>query len=90
MLKFERKSLSLILLTLILIFSIIIIIIIEHNYDNDVYVDSKRHTNNRQLLSSDIQIIDGQPIKTYNGIVPLTKCPAGIFQIYSIYYIFIY
>jgi len=88
MLKFERKSLSLILLTLILIFSIIIIIIIEHNYDNEVYVDSKRHTksnnNNRQLLSSDIQITDGQPIKTYNGIVPLTKCPAGIFQIYSI------
>lgn len=37
-------------------------------------------SSNRELLSSSVQITDGQPVKTYNGIVPLVKCPAGKYR----------
>ena len=85
MVKLERKSISMII-AIILMFSIIVILIEVDDNSNITPVDFiTNRRSNRELLSSDIQITDGQPIKTYNGIVPLTKCPAGIFQIYSIF-----
>jgi hypothetical protein len=62
-----------VMVVIVLVF--IIVLMIENSNNSNVISHS-----NRELLSSDIQITDGQPIRTYNGIVPLTKCPAGSYR----------
>ena len=66
------------IVAIVLLFIIIIntFIINKNTYDHR---DSTSYSN-RELLSSDVQITDGQPIKTYNGIIPLSKCPAGSYR----------
>ena len=86
--KLEKKSLTIIVFTIILIFSIsIIILVIDVNDINNSFsnihlssVDSLGHSSNRELLSADVQITDGQPVRTYNGKIPKTQCPAGSYR----------
>lgn len=71
--------------------SIILVLIMIIHLTIDTANNVNRNTNNvnsntiignsnRELLSTEFQITDGQYVKTYNGIVPLTKCPPGSYR----------
>jgi len=54
--------------------------IIHLSVDNIKNTNTVIGSSSRELLSTEFQITDGQYIKTYNGIVPLTKCPPGSYR----------
>ena len=61
---------------------LVLIMIIHLTIDIANNINSKTiiGNSNRELLSTEFQITDGQYVKTYNGIVPLTKCPPGSYR----------
>ena len=61
---------------------LVLIMIIHLTIDTANNINSKTiiGNSNRELLSTEFQITDGQYVKTYNGIVPLTKCPPGSYR----------
>ena len=61
---------------------LVLIMIIHLTIDtpNNVNSNTIIGNSNRELLSTEFQITDGQYVKTYNGIVPLTKCPPGSYR----------
>ena len=58
----------------------VLIMIIHLSVDNINNTNTVIGSSSRELLSTEFQITDGQYIKTYNGIVPLTKCPPGSYR----------
>jgi len=63
-----------------IIFVLIMIIHLTIDTGNNVNSNTIIGNSNRELLSTEFQITDGQYVKTYNGIVPLTKCPPGSYR----------
>ena len=72
----SKLLLKIVVVIAFVLLSLLVLVIENNNNSNSNFMSNS----NRELLSSDIQITDGQPIKTYNGIVPLTKCPAGSYR----------